>query len=413
MDLNVVKKNNRSVILNVLRDRGCLSRKDIADITGLSPGAVTTISNEMLSEGALIEVGTASGNGRAGRKKILLDINKKHRFIIGINIEKENTIISISNLSLEMLTTTRIKTNSRTDPERFLEEIVEESKSLLWKLDISKSSVLGIGVGIAGKVDSVNGVSEYAYGVWNKSVKVREILEALYNIPVVVENNVRGLALAEVNCSKERNLKNFIFIKHGPGIGAAIIIDKKLLYGANNMAGEIGHIIVNVDGYECSCGQRGCLETTISSKRIISQVRKWFSKEKTPRIYQNCNGASEKVDIDTIFKTYFMESDDSITYTQHEDEIRELIEEVIFYLALGIVNLIKMIDPENLVFYGEIFKYKKLMGLLNDKIETLLRSSGLKSQLHTSCLEFTSPSIGGLSIALEHLFFETGAIYKT
>jgi len=72
-----------------------------------------------------------------------------------------------------------------------------------------------------------------------------------------------------------------------------------------------------------------------------------------------------------------------------------------------------MIDPENLVFYGEIFKYKKLMGLLNDKIETLLRSSGLKSQLHTSCLEFTSPSIGGLSIALEHLFFETGAIYKT
>jgi len=186
MDLNVVKKNNRSVILNVLRDRGCLSRKDIADITGLSPGAVTTISNEMLSEGALIEVGTASGNGRAGRKKILLDINKKHRFIIGINIEKENTIISISNLSLEMLTTTRIKTNSRTDPERFLEEIVEESKSLLWKLDISKSSVLGIGVGIAGKVDSVNGVSEYAYGVWNKSVKVREILEALYNIPVVV-----------------------------------------------------------------------------------------------------------------------------------------------------------------------------------------------------------------------------------
>src|SRR6056297_233821 len=172
MDLNSIKKVNRSVLLNILRDKGPMSRKDIAAISGLSAGAITIIATEMLNEGIIKEAGLAERNGKAGRKKILLKIEKSHKFILGINIEKDLTTIAISNLNLSILSSKEFITDATLSPDRYLNEIVEKIKEVLWKLDISKGNILGIGVGIVGKVDPLNGISMDAYGIWEKEVDI-------------------------------------------------------------------------------------------------------------------------------------------------------------------------------------------------------------------------------------------------
>ena len=402
MDLNSIKKVNRSVLLNILRENGPMSRKDIAAISGLSPGAITIIATEMLNEGIIKEAGHADRNGKAGRKKILLEIEKTHKFILGINIEKDITTVAISDLNLSILSTKELPTNSSLSPDLFLNEIVEKIKDVLWKLDISKGTILGIGVGIVGKVNPLLGKSVDAYGIWDREVDISEILNKSVKLPVVVDNNVRALALAEINCSKTKNINDFVFIKHGPGIGAAIVINNKLIYGSENQAGEIGHIIVNSEGPKCNCGQKGCLETVISTRRMKKVMRESFSKDKTPALYQLCQGSEKNISTSLIFSAY----------EQGDSYIKNVINNNILYMATGIINLMKTLDPQRIVFFGELFKFQSLMEELVNKMETLLCDISIKNKIVTSCLEYKSRAIGPLALALERLFYDTGAIYK-
>jgi predicted NBD/HSP70 family sugar kinase len=402
MDLNSIKKVNRSVLLNILRDHGAMSRKDIAAISGLSPGAITIIATEMLNEGILKEAGLEERNGKAGRKKILLKIEKTHKFILGINIEKDTTTIAISDLNLTILSSKELATNANVMPENFLNEIIDNIKDLLWKLDISKGNILGIGVGIVGKVDPNTGKSMEAYGIWNKEVDLGGFLSKSLKLPVVVDNNVRSLAMAEINCSKRKNIDDFVFIKHGPGIGAAIVINKKLIYGSENQAGEIGHIIVNSDGPQCSCGQKGCLETVISTRRMKKTVQMAFDKSTTPILHRLCNGDKGKINTSLIFSAY----------ENGDPYIKKIIDDNIKYMATGIINLMKTLDPQRIIFFGELFKYESLMKELINQIEQMLCKESIKNKIVTSCLEYKCKAIGPLALALERLFYETGAIYK-
>lgn len=401
MDLNSIKKVNRSVLLNILREHGAMSRKDIAAVSGLSPGAITIIATEMLHEGILKEAGLEDRNGKAGRKKILLKIEKSHKFILGINIEKDMTTIAISDLNLSILSSRDLKTDASLSPDVFLTEIIDNIKDLLWKLDISKGNILGIGVGIVGKVDPLAGKSIDAYGIWDRPVEISLFLSTSLKLPVVIDNNVRALALAEINCSKIKNIDDFVFIKHGPGIGAAIVINKKLIYGSENQAGEIGHIIVNSNGPQCNCGQKGCLETVISTRRMKKTVKQAFDKTKTSILYQLCNGDKNKINTSLIFSAY----------EKGDPYIQQIINENIRYMATGIINLMKTLDPQRIVFFGELFKFTSLMEELVMQIEAILCDDSVKKKIVTSCLEYKCKAIGPLALALERLFYDTGAIY--
>lgn len=402
MDLNSIKKVNRSVLLKILRENGPMPRKDIAELSGLSAGAITIISNEMVKEGIIKEVGFAEPSGKAGRKKILLDIDKSHKYILGINIEKEKVTVALSDLDLNVIADKIFETDSDKEPEAFLFEIVEKIKDLLWKLDISKSNILGIGAGIVGKVDPKLGVSIEAYDIWKKEVNIKKILEKSLKIPVVVDNNVRALALAEIFCSDSKELSDFIFVKHGPGIGAAIVINKKLLYGSQNLAGEIGHIIINPDGPVCACGQRGCLETLISTRRLKKEIKVIFSEETMPVLYNICNGNKDLIRNSMIFEAF----------ERGDKKIIDMVKRNISYISIGIINIMKTIDPERIIFFGDLFKYKVLMEELKMKMSKQLNDDTIGEKLETSCLEYRTPAIGGLAIALEKLFYDTGAIYK-
>jgi len=282
INMEQVKRENRSLILKCINDNGPISRKDIAKGTGLTPASVTQITTGLMAEGVLIELGAVTENvGTAGRKKILLDLNAEYGYVLAINIESGTTTVAICDIKGNILDDGQLISSFDTDkgslPEEFLETVIKTADALILKLpDKKKERIKCISIGIPGIVDKVKGISVHAYGIWEREVDLRAIFEKKYQLPVLIENNVDAFATAEIIYGTGKSFDSLLVIKWGPGIGSTIVIDNKVYEGRHGKTAELGHVIVEKDGKKCSCGKRGCLETILSAG-ALSKIK---SKEK-------------------------------------------------------------------------------------------------------------------------------------
>lgn len=400
-NMATVKLQNRQSILNILRNHGATSRADIAKLLNLTPAAITIIVNEMVKEGIIKEVGQLEEEDkRSGRKKMLIDINYDCKYVIGINIESDYINIGVSNIKCETKIFKRFPIGEVRAPEEFFESIASFCMNMLWKENILKEDILGVGVGIIGHVEDQKGISKQAFGLWNKSVPVKKILEDYLGIPVVVGNNVRTLALGELDYNTRENMENMMFVKYGPGIGAALINNNEIYNGSNNSPGEIGHAIVDYNGKQCSCGRRGCLETMVSQKALIEAVAPSFSKDTTPILYELAEGDMENLSLRLIAKS---------AEAGGEFE-RELFSKALYYTAIAIGNAVSLYDPDRVIFFGEVFKYSFVVNKLKEHLSSLFVDIDWDRRVDLSVLNNKSNFIGAVALALREFFYKTGAL---
>ncbi len=130
INMETVKKQNRCSILNLINQMGPISRKDIACTLGLTPAAVTQICAEFMTAGLLVETGTLVETNRAGRKKVLVDINYDHRYVFGINIEPEKTVIALTNLRGDAKVMRELYTGKEHEPEKFLQMVADDCREM-------------------------------------------------------------------------------------------------------------------------------------------------------------------------------------------------------------------------------------------------------------------------------------------
>lgn len=396
-----IKQKNRISILNILRGQGAMPRKDIAKQIQLTPASVTIIVNKMIEEGIIKEMGELEENDkRAGRKKILIDINYDIKYVIGVSIEAQICSIAVANIKGTVINSTSSYINKELGPEEILIGIANQCISLLWKESILKENVLGVGVGIMGPVDAKEGISKHAYGLWKTEVNIKKILEKQLNIKVVVDNNVRALAIAEMDHEKLHNISNMLFIKYGPGIGSAIVIDREIYSGTHNLAAEIGHTIVEFKGVACKCGKVGCLETIASAEAIVKKINSIFSKEKTPILYKLCTEDILNLTTDNVIESS----------KQGDKEVIKVMRNAANYMALGISNAITFFDPEKLVLYGKMFTNEIFMESFKSGLKKNLTCCNLEELLHFSDLNSSPVYVGGIVLAIKELFFKTGAM---
>lgn len=399
----LIKQENRASILKALKKNGMMSRKDIANIVQLTPAAVTILVNEMIKEGIINEAGELEEDDkRAGRKKILIDINYNYKYVLGINIEAEYINIGIANINGDIIADTSWPTSMGLEmkPDEFLGMIADKCVNLFWKENVLKESILGVGVGIVGLVDKNSGISKHAYGLWKQSVLVKVILENILGLPVVVDNNVRALAVAEMDYKSEQNISDMLFVKYGPGIGSTMIVEKNIYYGANNKAGEIGHTIGNLNGELCKCGKRGCLETVASKQAILKKVKNIFSKEKTPLLYLGCEGSLDNISLNKVFE---------IAFSGGKEEKR-IVREVAENMAVAISNAVSLYDPQQVVLYGETFEYKQFLDEFRCVIKDMVLVDKIEEFITVSKLNYKENYIGGIALAIREFFFDVGGI---
>ena len=357
MNMSLIKKQNRSSILKYICEVGPVSRKDIADATGLTPASVTQITNQLMEEGILEEIGTNTESSGAGRKKVLCDIRYDSEYLFAVNIETRTTTIALSDLKGDCVDKVSIQTDYSIEPVDFLKKIAvlidEIRKKQKRKV---RNNIRVISVGISGLVEREAGISVHAYGVWEDSVNVCEILESETGYKTYIDNNVDAFAKAEILYGLGRKRDDFLLIKWGPGVGATIVIGREVYDGRHGKSAELGHFIVEKDGKECSCGRKGCLETKVSYQAM--QEIKPFEVNSFGECVRESKGRE-----------------------------REAFDEVLDLFARTIVNSATILAPEKIVLCGSLFSDREIRNRVIDYCMSYDEKIDVNRVLYTSLSE--------------------------
>lgn len=397
INLENVRNKNKSSILKLLNDNGYMSRKDIADVLGLTPPSMTLICNELIQDGIITEQGEVEGEKKPGRKKVLLGLNYEYKLALAVVIEYEETVISLSDLKGNKVASHVIETETEGNPDEFLKKIAEECKDIMWENSVSRDRILGIAVSIPGAVDRKEGIAIHAIRIWNKPVPIGEKLKEYTGFDVIVENNVKAVAEAELVYGNGRSVENLLFVKWGPGVGSAIIIDNAVYDSENSNTAEIGHCIVTRNGKKCRCGKCGCLETEVSTHAITEQVKAVFDKDTTPELYKKMGGESGRITVHNI-----EEWADSA-----DPAYLEIVSRVTDKLARIVTNTITILAPDKVIYYGYMFKLPHFKEIFLENVKAYDAQIGEEYLLRT-VLDDKLEYIGPLAVLTNEMFLMNG-----
>jgi N-acetylglucosamine repressor len=266
---NLIRSINRSIILNVIKKEGEISRAAIAQYTGLSPATLSGITNQLINEGLIFEKTTGDSTG--GRPPILLALNPRGGFVIGIKLMEGNAVGALTDLNANVLSKGSIILSDK-KIETSVDALLALVTQLIQSANIKRKQLMGVGIGLAGVIDFSQGiVRQNPFFGW-QNIPLREMLESRMRVPVYVDNDVNTLSLSEKWLNPAHPEEDFLVITIGRGIGMGIVINGQVYRGKRGGAGEFGHMIVDPNGPLCDCGKHGCLESFISDKALMEQA---------------------------------------------------------------------------------------------------------------------------------------------
>ena len=197
-------------------------------------------------------------------------ISKKYK--IGVDVGGTNVKVALVDKTGSIVYSDTVPTRAEMGYEYTISNIIKAIQDLMKESKVLKEAIEGIGFGFPGQIDCDNGIVRLAPNIpgW-VNIPIAEIVSKEFGIPVKVDNDVRCAALAELNYGAGKGAKNMICITVGTGIGSGIIMNGKLVRGASNAAGELGHIKLQMEGGPiCGCGDTGCLEAFASGPAIVA-----------------------------------------------------------------------------------------------------------------------------------------------
>ncbi|MFE2092519.1 ROK family protein [Streptomyces sp. NPDC059460] len=250
---------------------GPISRTVIAQRLGLSPSTVTRLLAPMIEDGYLSETGQKSATG-LGRPQRLLQVNTDQCLVVGIQIARTHVAAVLTDLGARPLRRLEHMLDSL-EPAHVLSVAAELTARLIAQAPSPDVRVLGVGVGVGGHVDAASGVCRSAVRLGWTDVSVAAPLSAATGLPVVVNNDVNALGIAERWFGEGRDVDSFAVISVGRGIGGALMFGGVLHSGAGGMAAEFGHLPIEPNGPDCACGNRGCVEALACSDAVLRMFR--------------------------------------------------------------------------------------------------------------------------------------------
>ncbi|GHS87075.1 sugar kinase [Actinomycetota bacterium] len=255
-----------SAILGLLGTRGPTSRADIARALQVSPATVTQLTRVLIARGLVAELEHAPSQG--GRPARLLGLVRAAGGAIGAKVTADHVAL----VDVDLDGTVRSTSVQTFDPDA--PDALDRLSAILASAVADHGGhLLGVGVGIPGAVDAqASGVVEAPTLGWSDA-RVGAVLRAALGVPVLVENDVNTLAVAETLYGTGRDYRSYVVVTIGRGIGCGIIVDGSIYRGARGGSGEIGHIPVSDDGPLCGCGSRGCLEAYVGDEGLVRAAR--------------------------------------------------------------------------------------------------------------------------------------------
>ncbi|MBM7570291.1 ROK family transcriptional regulator [Aquibacillus albus] len=361
----VVKKENKTLVLETVKSKSPLSRADIAQFTGLNKGTVSSLVSELIDEKLIYESGPGKSSG--GRRPVMLYFNEVAGYSIGIDLGVNYLLGILTDLNGNIINekTIKFKDENYQKIEGFLFEIIEFLQNAA---PSSPYGIIGIGVGVPGIVNN-DGEILIAPNLGWKQIHLKTIIEDKYHIPVVIENEANAGAYGEKKFGAGEKFENIIYVSVGIGIGVGFILDGSLYKGKNGSSGEMGHMTIEVNGLPCSCGNQGCWELYASEKAVLRKAEQ--------QIFLSSN---QELSLDAL---------NSLAIQGDKGTIR-LFEEIGDYLGVGINNIINTFNPEQVIIGNRIASLKDW---IIEPIESRTQKSLLDYQQKDLCINFSQLSI--------------------
>ena len=261
-----MKKINREVVLRYIRE-GKYSRADLSKKTKLTRATVTNIVNELL-ENKVVKEGDVMSDGKVGRNSTALSIDSSKGYVIGVNISRIGVSISVCDYGCNVVEESFVQFDVGNDRARAL-EFIENQVERYFRV-YNKERFLGMGISVPGPVHAEKGqiFKPSQFNDW-WGFNPKNYFENLYGLKVFVANNATTFVVHEHIYGNVKNFDNFIGLVIDSGVGGCAIINNEVYYGASGIGLEIGHICLDMNGEQCSCGSTGCSELYIATHNIL------------------------------------------------------------------------------------------------------------------------------------------------
>jgi glucokinase len=364
-NLEMMKKMNRSLILDTIRNQQPISRAKIAQNLQLSRSTVSSIVEDLLHKKLVVELGYGSSTKEGGRRGLELGFNPKSAYGIGIDIGGTKILVVITDLDGCMVFREKYPTTDKID------KLIEIINQCLDKAEMNESDIIAMGVGVP-SITTKEGIVVDAPALNWSNVNLKGILQEKFAFPVFVNNDVNCAALGERWLGSAKNSDDIFFIAIGTGVGSAIIANGELIHGYDYRAGEIAYNVSEKDieqGLENKMGEFGVFENKISGTFLSKQG--YTSDE---LFIENMKGDRKAADI---------------------------IDNFILQLSINISNVVNLLNPEIVVIGGGV---SESMGGIAHRIqETIDRLTPIKTKIGLATLGGDAGGLGAIAYAFKEV----------
>lgn len=266
---SLIRQLNRSAVLNLIKHEGPIARVTIAKRLGLSAASVTSIAGEL--EGLQLIRQVAQARSAGGRPAELLALNPDAAGVMGVKLADDHLAGVVSDLGGTVLASVTRPLREHTPAA--VADGIEMLIGTLLPAGPPVRRMLGIGIGMPGVIDGRRGVCVDSPILGWREVALSRLLAERFHLPVLIDNDVNTLAVAESLYGAGRHVDDFITVTIGRGVGLGLVLGGQLHRGRLGGAGEFGHLPVATDGPECECGRRGCLEAMVADRALVRAAR--------------------------------------------------------------------------------------------------------------------------------------------
>lgn len=338
------KQINRTLVLNLIK-AGPISRAQMAAQSGLSAATISNLTSELLAEGLVRESGVVETS--RGRPPVILSLNSRARFVVGVKVMPDSLVAVVTDLDADVVAhrvADDLEVSEGTDggvdrtPLDVIEQVTELVDAVIQDAGIDRSDLLGVGLGLAGVIDSNAGVCRYSPFFGWRDANLAGPLASALDLDVYLENDVNSLTVAEQWFGHGQGFEHFVVVTVGRGVGIGFVLNGRFYGGHGGGVGELGHITVAPDGPMCGCGRRGCLEMMASDRALIQAAHNAIDEGRLASL-----AGSEPVTVEMLVTAA----------TEGDEAAQVLLADSGRWLGRGLAMVVNLLNPELIIVAGE------------------------------------------------------------
>ncbi|HEX6432281.1 MAG TPA: ROK family transcriptional regulator [Niastella sp.] len=383
----------RKKIIKHLYFSNMLSCADLSDKINKSLPVTTKILGKLIEEGWVTETGFAASTG--GRRAVMYSLKSDVLYVVSVAMDQLITRIAILNMQNNQVTDTAFFDLPLPKNPQALSMLTQKIDEVISQSGISKNNIAGVGIGMPGFVDTINGLN-YTF-LEPEQGTLTQYISSKIKLPVFIDNDSRLIALAELMFGSARGKKNAMVINVGWGVGLGMILNGELFRGHNGFAGEFSHIPLFLNNKLCSCGKSGCLETETSLLVVIEKANKGLKEGKISLL--------KELSVEHAEQAF----QDIIKAAGKGDKFAvEILSESGYNIGRGVAILIHLLNPELVILSGRGSSAGKIwqapiQQALN---EHCIPRLALNTEIQISSLGYQAEITGAAALVMEN--FEKG-----